>query len=209
VLGASLVMIRQDAKLTRADMIAGLAFAAIMLGALTGLVLSMHSRHAFHRVHAFPGRLAQRVPMLMRRPDPGSPSLAPHANHVEADGLFDALQALVRRPRATATAFGHAFGAEALGALLLWSVLRALGEHPAWSLPLVAYAVSVLFGVVGFLPGGVGFVEAGLGAVLVSYGVAAPVAAAAVVLYRLFQLWVPVAVGAWAAQSLARSPSIA
>jgi len=205
VLGVSLVMIWEDGKLTRADMVASIAFAAIMAGAVAGLVAGMHSRQALRRVHALPRRLAQRARALIGRPRPGPGPADQAAEQDEADDLYDAVQVIVRRPRAAAPAAGHAFGVEALGAGLLWSVLRAVGEHPAWTLALVAYAVSVLFGVVGFLPGGVGFVEAGLGAVLVSYGVTGPVAAAAVVLYRLFELWIPVVVGAWAAQSLARS----
>jgi uncharacterized membrane protein YbhN (UPF0104 family) len=56
---------------------------------------------------------------------------------------------------------------------------------------------------VGFLPGGLGFVELTTVAVLVSYGIPAPRAAAAIVLYRGLELWLPALAGGLA---VARSP---
>jgi len=59
----------------------------------------------------------------------------------------------------------------------------------------VAYSVSGLFGIVGFVPGGIGFVEVSLSAVLIGFGTSGATAAAIVVLYRLFEWWLPVALG--------------
>ena len=67
----------------------------------------------------------------------------------------------------------------------------------------VLYGTAVLFGIVGFLPGGLGFVELTTVGLLVSYGTPAPRAAAAIVLYRGLELWLPALVGGLAA---ARSP---
>jgi len=205
VLAASLVLIWEDGRLTSVDMAASLVFAGIMAGVLAALVAGLHSREALRRVHSLPRRIALRARTILGPPNAASPRGG--ADHSGADDLYDAVQVLARRPARATSAVAHAFGVEALGTASLWSVLRALGAQPGWTLALVAYAVSVLFAIVGFLPGGLGFVEAGLGAVLVSYGITGPVAVAAVVLYRLFELWIPVAVGAWTAQSLVRSPS--
>lgn len=202
VLGASLVIIWMNGKLTPADIAATVVFAVILSAIVAGMVAGLRSPEALARLQALPARLARRARALV-----GRPGAAPAAADERAHDLYEAVQVLVRRPRAAAAATAHAFGVELLGAMLIWSVLRSVGERPSAELAMVAYAVSVLFAIVSFLPGGLGFVEAGLGAVLVSYGIAGPVAAAAVVLYRLFELWVPVAVGAWAAQSLARASS--
>ncbi len=120
-----------------------------------------------------------------------------------ADELFDAAQRLRSGPRSAIRVLFFAFGVEAIGIAQLWCVLRAVGQHPRLVVPVVAYAVSVLFAIVGFLPGGLGFVEAGLGAVLVSFGLTGATAAAAVVLYRVLELWIPLIVGAIAAHGLA------
>lgn len=207
VLAASLVLIWEDGRLTRVDVIASLVFAGILAGVLAALVAGLHSREALRRVHSLPRRMARRANTLLGPSRAASRDSRRGADHAGADELYDAVQVLARQPARATSALAHAFGVEALGAASLWSVLRALGTQPGWTLALVAYAVSVLFAIVGFLPGGLGFVEAGLGAVLVSYGIAGPVAVAAVVLYRLFELWIPVAVGAWTAQSLVRSTS--
>lgn len=203
VLAASLVAIWVDGRLTTADVAASLIFAAIMVAVLGAVAAGARSRESLRWAYGLPRRLLLRARSLGRREQP--PAAA--TDHSQADDLYDAVRVLARRPRAAARAGLHALGVEALGALLLWTVLMAVGEHPGVKLPVVAYAISVLFAIVGFLPGGLGFVEAGLGAVLISYGVAAPVAAVAVILYRVFELWVPVVIGAWAAQSLARVPA--
>ena len=49
---------------------------------------------------------------------------------------------------------------------------------------------------VGPIPGGVGVADASLGALLVANGVAGPTAAAAVLAFRLLDLWLPLLVGA-------------
>lgn len=76
------------------------------------------------------------------------------------------------------------------------------GRDVGPSVALVAYSTSVVFFIVGVLPGGLGFVEASLGVILAGYGLATPMAAAAVVLYRLLELWLPLTVGAVAARRL-------
>lgn len=86
----------------------------------------------------------------------------------------------------------------------LWAVIAAVGGGHSLLLALVAYAVSSMFAIVGVLPGGLGFVELSLGAVLISYGLPARIAVAAVVVYRVIELLVPVMIGGLAATRLRR-----
>jgi uncharacterized protein (TIRG00374 family) len=125
-------------------------------------------------------------------------------DHRAADELYEAVALLRHRPRSLWAPGLAALGVDLLGVAQLWAVLRAVGAHPGVELPLVAYAVSTLFGIVGIVPAGLGAVEVSLGAVLVSYGVAMGPAAAAVVLYRVVELWIPLAVGGFAASRLTR-----
>lgn len=92
-------------------------------------------------------------------------------------------------------AVGLAVAVDLLGVVMLWAALAAVGGGDRPVVALVAYAISTLFGIVGFLPGGLGFVEFGAVAVLVSFGTPVGVAAAAVVVFRVLQFWLPVAVG--------------
>jgi uncharacterized protein (TIRG00374 family) len=123
---------------------------------------------------------------------------------VAADDLFDALALVRARPAASGPALAHALLVEVLGVAMLWSVMEAVGLRFGVAVPFVAYAVSVLFTIVGVLPGGLGFVEVSLGAVLVSFGASAGAAAAVVVLYRVLELWLPALVGAAAVAHLRR-----
>ncbi|MDQ3887381.1 MAG: flippase-like domain-containing protein [Actinomycetota bacterium] len=78
---------------------------------------------------------------------------------------------------------------------MLWAALAAVGGGNRPVLALVAYAIAGLFGVVGVLPGGLGFVEVSTSVVLTSFGVPVGLAVAAVVLFRVWDYWLPVAVG--------------
>ena len=57
------------------------------------------------------------------------------------------------------------------------------------------YALGLAAAMVGPLPGGLGATEASLTALLVAAGAAAPAAAAAVLAFRLFDFWLPTAIG--------------
>jgi len=96
-------------------------------------------------------------------------------------------------------ALAGALAIEAVSVAIVWVSLRAFGVRVGLTVPLVGYAVSTLFSIVGVLPAGLGFAEASLGAVLVSYSVAGPVAAAVVIAQRTFEVWIPLAAGALAA----------
>jgi uncharacterized membrane protein YbhN (UPF0104 family) len=120
-----------------------------------------------------------------------------------ADELYDAVQLLRAHPWSALPVLGWAVGLEVAGIAVVVAATAAVGLPIDLGHAVVIYATAVLFGIVGFLPGGLGFVELTTVAVLVSYGIPAPRAAAAIVLYRGLELWLPALVGGLAA---ARSP---
>jgi uncharacterized protein (TIRG00374 family) len=191
---AAIVVVAADGHLSRDEVVATAVFVAYFAGRLALLVAATRSRQAIRRLYALPRRLAARLRAIS----------APASEHATsaADDLFDALALVRARPLASAPALVHALLVEVLGVAMLWSVMRAVGLHLSPAVAFVAYAVSVLFTIVGVLPGGLGFVEVTMGAVFVSFGASAASAAAGVVLYRVLELWLPALVGAVAAAHL-------
>ena len=74
----------------------------------------------------------------------------------------------------------------------------AVGGQARPSMVLLAYVLSLALALVPVTPGGLGFVEAGLTSILVLAGVDANAAVLAVLLYRTFQFWLPIPIGALA-----------
>lgn len=195
VLAAGLALVWADGQLTGAEAAAGAVFSVYLAARTALLAAALGSRSRARRLVAAPYRWWARI----RRQDAAGAAAA----ETRADELHDAVALLRRRPGAVVPAAAAALAAEAAGVALLWTVLAAVGASHSLATAVVGYALSVLFAIVGFLPGGLGFVEVSLGAVLVSSGIGAARATAAVALYRLFELWLPVAVGAMAARRLA------
>jgi uncharacterized protein (TIRG00374 family) len=186
-LAVAMVVVTLDGKLSTNELVASVAF-TVLLGARVGMVVAaFRNRSAVRRLHAVPRRVAAR---FTRRPATAQPD--DHA----ADELYDAVTMLRQHPGAAAPGFVLALGIEVLGIGMLLAVLAAVGAPHGLAVGVVAYAISVLFAIVGFLPGGLGFVEVSLGAVLVSFGASLAQATAAVALYRLGELWIPATFGA-------------
>jgi uncharacterized protein (TIRG00374 family) len=118
-----------------------------------------------------------------------------------ATELADALGRLRHDPRAAAPLVLSALGGKLLGFAGLLLVLTGLGAHLSLATALLVYTLTLMASLVGPLPGGLGVADASLGALLVANGVSAPQAAAAVVAFRLFDLWLPLLAGAvaWSA----------
>ena len=83
-----------------------------------------------------------------------------------------------------------------LGCAGLFMVLTGLGIHLGLATTLLIYTLTIMAALVGPLPGGIGVADASLGALLIANGVAGPTAAAAVLAFRLLDLWLPLFVGA-------------
>jgi uncharacterized protein (TIRG00374 family) len=178
VLLCSLVVLAANGRFTTGDAIAAGVF-AVYLGIVVGAVVAAaRSRSAIRQLFAIPARVRR------HQPDP-----------THADELFDAIQQVRRQPRATLPTIAWMLSIEAIGVLLLWECLRAYGQHTGISVPLVGYAISVLFSIIGVLPAGIGFAEASLGAVLVSFSVPGPTAAVVVITYRVLEVWLPLVLG--------------
>jgi uncharacterized membrane protein YbhN (UPF0104 family) len=157
-------------------------FLAVRVGAV---VAALRARDLLRWLWTLPARAGDR---LRRRS-------ARVYDTVTADEFFDAVTLVRGRLGTALPARGYAVCIDVLGVAMLWAALAAVGGGNRPVLALVAYAVSALFGVVGVLPGGLGFVEVGTAAVLVSFGMPVGLAAAAVVLFRVWDYWLPAAVG--------------
>ena len=116
------------------------------------------------------------------------------------DGVREAVGLLrTRDPRLLLGLFAYLAG----DILVLWAAFRGLGQSPEIAIVAIAYLIGQLGNLVP-LPGGIGGVEGGLIGALVLYGVAAVPATAAVLLYRVVQLWLPAGLGALAFVQLRR-----
>ncbi len=197
LLVGSVVVLVVEGRFGRVDAVAVVTFFVLSSGQLALVYAATKSRAAVRRLHALPRR-------MLRRLRGADPTTAGQENTESADELFEAVALLRANLRSAGPAFGHALVVEVIGIAQLYCVLRAIGEHPALSVPVLAYAISVLFTIVGILPGGLGAVEAGLGALLVSRGIPGSHAVAAVVLFRLLELWFPLLVGLAASRLVLR-----
>lgn len=82
-----------------------------------------------------------------------------------------------------------------LDAAALWTMVSAFGHRPGVVGVLVAYGLANVMAALPFSPGGLGIVEAVLIPSLIGFGTPAPVAAVAVVGYRLISFWLPIPLG--------------
>lgn len=79
--------------------------------------------------------------------------------------------------------------------LILWSVVHALGLALSLLQVFIVFSLAMLTSTATPTPGGLVGAEAGLFAGFVAYGVAAPLAGAAALLYRLVTYWLPLVPG--------------
>ena len=185
---AAFVVLATDGRLTAPDLV-GLAVFGVYFGIrLMVLLAATRDRDRLRALFRIPPRILARV----RRRSQSSGSARTDA---AADELFGAFQVVRSRPRVLLPAMIHSVATEAIAVGILWACARAVGAAVSPLQLMVAYSVAGLFGIIGFLPGGLGFVEVSLSAVLVGFGTAGTTAAAAVVLFRVFELWIPVVVG--------------
>ena len=77
----------------------------------------------------------------------------------------------------------------------LWACFEAFGDSPAVGVLVVGYFVGMLANTLP-LPGGVGGVDGGMIGAFVAFGVDPAPAIVAVLAYRFFAFWLPIAPGA-------------
>ncbi|MGH3897296.1 MAG: lysylphosphatidylglycerol synthase transmembrane domain-containing protein [Pseudonocardiaceae bacterium] len=184
-LATGIVVVWVDGRITRPEVAAVMIFVVMLAAHVTVLLAAVRSLELLRRLWTLP---AWTLDWMLRRP------ARPH-DVTGADELYKAVGLLRRRPVAMLPAAGCAVAIDLLGVVMLWAALAAVGGGDRPVVALVAYAISTLFGIVGVSPGGLGFVEIGAVAVLVSFGATVGTAAAAVVVFRVLQFWIPVAIG--------------
>ncbi len=196
-LAAALVVVMIDGKFNRGEALATAAFGVYLASQVVLAVAALRSRSALRTLYALPARVKARMRLWTGR---GADAASDSAQ--AADELYDAVSWLRDDLRVIGRPVLHALVVEAVGVATIWAVLLALGAGKGLDVALVAYSIGVLFTIVGVLPAGLGFAEASLGAVFISFGVPAATAAAAVIMYRLFEVWLPLVAGAWAVATL-------
>lgn len=86
----------------------------------------------------------------------------------------------------------------------LWACFEAFGDSPAVGILVVGYFVGMLANTLP-LPGGVGSVDGGMIGAFVAFGVDPAAAIVAVLAYRFFAFWLPIAPGALSYATLRRT----
>ena len=137
-------------------------------------------------------RLARGAEARLRRQGAGSRwvRIAP-ALSATSDGIDEALHQLWR---ADPLLLVGLVGFLVFDMLAFWASFRAVGASPELALIGMAYLIGQLGNWLP-VPGGIGGVELGLVGALVLYGLPALTATAAVLLYRVIELWVPAVLG--------------
>jgi uncharacterized protein (TIRG00374 family) len=137
-------------------------------------------------------RLARRAEARLRRRGEGSrwARLAPGLS-ATSDGIDEALHQL---RQANPLLLVGLVGFLVFDILAFWARFRAVGVSPELALIGMAYLIGQLGNWIP-VPGGIGGTELGLVGALVLYGLPALTATAAVLLYRVIELWIPAVLG--------------
>jgi uncharacterized protein (TIRG00374 family) len=138
------------------------------------------------------GRFARRAEIRIRHRNPDSrlARVAP-ALLATADGVDDALHELRRLDPLLLLGL---FGFLVFDILAFWASFRAVGLSPAPPVVAIGYLIGQLGSWLP-IPGGIGGTELGLVGVLILFGLPAVPVTAAVLLYRVIELWIPALLG--------------
>jgi uncharacterized protein (TIRG00374 family) len=203
VLPFAILVLFLDGRFSAGDGVAAAVFAVYVSVTLAAVVAATRGRGSVHALYALPGRFSAWVQRVVLRR-----TIQYELDEERADELFDAIMLLKGHLRAAVPAALAAVAVDVLAILQLWVALRAVGVHAGMAEPFVAYSVSTLFALVGIVPGGIGVVELSVGAVLHSFGTPIALAAAAVVLFRVAEFWIPLGIGAIASHRYVLRPTV-
>ena len=165
--------------------IASLAYAAIITVAL--LVLGS-SRSTADATVMLARRVSSRIRVLLHRPE-----REPRPSN--GGEIVDALARLRSDPISGLPLLLTAVAGKIIGVACLALVLTGLGVGIGLPATVLIFTLTLMASMIGPFPGGIGVAEASLGALLVARGVPAPTAAAAVIAFRLLDLWLPLLAG--------------
>lgn len=110
--------------------------------------------------------------------------------------------AIVKRPRSVVRAGAIGILLHFVSIVALLMVFEAFHQPAGFGILVTVYALGSAFYVVSITPQGVGQVEGGMALVIGSLGVPSQVAIAVTLLYRVLNVWLPVAIGFIPAQRL-------
>ncbi len=185
----AITMAAVDGVLQGRWLIATLLFVGLACTGLGLLAAALRSRETVRFLYAIPHRILRAAMSRLGRASADEP------NFEHADRFHGAAAAIRNSPRSAMPVLVHAVTAKFLGAGVLAASLAATGADIGFGKALIVYSLALIAAAVGVLPGGIGAVEASMGALLSSFGVAPPVAIAAVLTFRLLDLWLPLGVG--------------
>jgi uncharacterized protein (TIRG00374 family) len=135
------------------------------------------------------------------------PVVGEHARALET--LYESTYALFRlRPLSVATLLGVvAWGLEGVA---LWVILQGFGVESALLVGVFVFALGTVIGAVSMLPGGLGAAEASMVGLLLTFGVANPIAVGATMVVRVGTLWYAAVLGfvVFSAHKLFAGPSV-
>ncbi|WP_435078590.1 lysylphosphatidylglycerol synthase transmembrane domain-containing protein [Halococcus sp. AFM35] len=120
------------------------------------------------------------------------PVVGEHAQALET--LYESTYALFRlRPLSVATVLGLiAWGLEGVA---LWLTLRGFGIETSLLVGAFVFALGSVVGAVSMLPGGLGAAEASMAGLLLTFGIAEPIAVGATMVIRVGTLWYAAVLG--------------
>lgn len=118
------------------------------------------------------------------------------------DKVYEATSILARNRRLQISA--------ALGALFFWGgdifclyfAFLGFGYRPALAMVIFTYAIARILATISFIPGGVGITEASMSLIFIGFGVPAPTALAATLIFRFLTFWLPIPIGFFSFLSL-------
>lgn len=192
VLAATLVLLYVHGSLHMVEVIGAVVVISLGAGVVCGGWFVARQPSRLERLMLLGGAPVNAVARRIGR-GPVIPVARAHEAGVE---LHRTLQAAMARPVRYLLPFVFALLVELLSAVILLIIAAALHADVSFVTAMAVYAISLLFGIIAFTPAGLGFVEASMTFLLISFGVDAPHAIAITVAFRLFDLWIPIALGA-------------
>jgi uncharacterized protein (TIRG00374 family) len=184
-----------DRKVHVAEAVAIAIFLLLFAVRVVSIVAAVRSKDTVVRLYRLPFALWDRI---RRRPVRQDIDVTP------AEELYDAVQLVREKPVAAIPPMVFAVLIDLIGVAMLWAALAAVGGGHHLLIALVAYVISIVFASVGPMPGGIGFAELGAAGVMVSFGIPLGVAGAAALIFRLWEFWLPLAIGSACAWVLRR-----
>jgi uncharacterized protein (TIRG00374 family) len=123
------------------------------------------------------------------------PKLSPERVERFVRDLSGRVRLLARQPRRLVSSTSASLLNWVFDLLALYACLRAFGVPSSWSQVTIAFCIAQVIAAIPISPGGLGLVEGSLVPILVSFGTGSSVAVLGVLVWRLFNFWMPLPIG--------------